>query len=144
MNRNGDKSRLFLIEFICALVIFCITAAVCAGILSASYNRSRQSKAKDNAVLTVSSAIDLFKATGSAKDAAAELGGTLQGNETAVYYDALFTPCESEEDAFYTLKASFALDGRLASIKVSVSDKSGNDFYTSASSVILLSWEGDA
>ena len=135
MSGNKDKSKLFLIEFIVALIIFCVTAAVCAGILASAYNRSRESKALDKATLTVSSAIDLFKATGDAKGTAKELGGSLQGNSVTVYYDASFTPCESEDNAFYTLNADFALE-RLSTVSVNITDSNGETLFSASSSVI--------
>ncbi len=137
MNRNSDKSRLFLIEFICALIIFCVTAAVCAGILSSAYNRSRESKARDQAALKVSSAIDYFKATGDMGGTADILNGKLQGKSVRVLYDASFTPCESDDEAFYTLTADFC-EGRLSTVSITVKDNNGDDFFSASSSAINL------
>ncbi|MEA5051798.1 MAG: hypothetical protein VB021_10070 [Oscillospiraceae bacterium] len=99
------KSRLFLIEFISALAVFCVAAGVCAGLLAVAYKQSRAAAALDGAGFACASCADGFKAAGGDMAAcAALLGGRADGDTARVWYDADWKVC-AEADAVYTLTA---------------------------------------
>ncbi|MEA4912458.1 MAG: hypothetical protein VB092_07630 [Oscillospiraceae bacterium] len=115
------KSRLFLIEFIAALAVFCVAAAVCTGLLAVSCKQSRSTAALDGAAFACASCADSFKAAGGDAAACAALcGGAADGETARVWYDADWTVC-AEADAVYTLTAQ-AEGGALRKAAICVTD----------------------
>ncbi len=134
---TNDKSRLFLIEFICTLVVFCVATAVCSGILAAAHNKSRESNLLDNAALLSSSIIETLKANdGDLNSVAASLGGRVNENELHIYYDTDFVEAEKDDFAYELIAA---LSGeRLVNVNVRLTDAEKNELYSLSSSLIVL------
>lgn len=128
--------RLFLIEFIAAFAVFCVAAAVCAGLLALSYKQSKDTAALDGASFACASFADSFKAArGDLAACAAACGGSADGDRAFVCYDADWTICAAA-DAVYTLTAQLS-GGALRKAAVAVSDADGGVLYELTAVVYL-------
>ncbi len=128
-SKTDAKSRLFLIEFISALAVFCVAAGVCAGVLALAYKQSREAAALDGAVFACASCADAYKAAkGDAAVCAALCGGTAAGGAIELWYDGDWNACE-KDGAAYTVRALCG-GGRLRQARITAYDADGAALFS--------------
>lgn len=126
-----DKSPLLLMEQVLMILVFALAAAVCLRAFALSHELSRQSEARDSAVMAAQNTAEAMKHRGGAAEdafaAAAELiGGELSLGNYRAGYDENWNV--TAENAVYTLEAAetAAAEG-LTAVELRVWDDSGEE-----------------
>ena len=133
MSRN---TLLPLIEQLSLLLVFAVAAALCLRSFFWSGSHSRQSQARDQAVIAAQSAAERLKAAhGDLCSALAPLGGHQEEEEWAIYYNADWQPVS--QPAFFYLTVESQASGQLGlgSALVQVWDGSGSPLVS-----LPISW----
>ncbi|MDR0818156.1 MAG: hypothetical protein LBN43_01100 [Oscillospiraceae bacterium] len=95
--RGGAKTSLFLIELLAALLLFSFCAAISLQYFLASNRNTTAGRDLSHAVLVVSSAAELYKATfGDTDEIAKRLGGKSDGGALSVNYDSDWNVTDGE------------------------------------------------
>ena len=90
MKNSGNKTGLFLVELIIALLLFAFCAAICVQIFVSARQKAQDSENLSHSVFLATSAAECYKATnGDMKKVAALLGVNSDGGDILVIqYDA--------------------------------------------------------
>lgn len=100
-----SKAPLAMIEQTVMVLVFALAAALCLQVFVWCDRQSRDSAARDQAVLCAQSAAEVLKhCRGDLTQARAALGGSLDEDSWSIGYDSLWSPVQ--EGASYLLTAS--------------------------------------
>ena len=119
MKNSGNKTGLFLIELIIALLLFAFCAAICVQIFASARQKARDSEALSHSVFLATSAAEGYRATnGDMTKVAALLGVDSDGGDVlAIRYDAEWGVLIATGDYKYYLVVEKNSDGT-ASIEI--------------------------
>ena len=121
------------------LLVFAVAAALCLRTFFWSGSHSRQSLARDQAVMAAQSAAERLKAThGDLSSALAPLGGHEEEGEWAIYYDENWQPVSHPADYYLTATLSHNDQPGLGSALVQVWDGSPEPL-----AALPISWQED-
>ena len=89
MKNSGNKTGLFLIELIIALLLFAFCAAICVQVFASARQKARDSEALSHSVFLATSAAECYKATNGDLARVSELlgGGAQSGGSLVIRYD---------------------------------------------------------
>ena len=134
MNRN---TLLPLIEQLMMLLVFAMAAALCLRTFFWSGSHSRQSQARDQAVIAAQSAAERLKAArGDFCSALAPLGGHQEEDEWAIYYNADWQPISRPASYYLTVTRQNSGQPGLGSALVQVWDGSAGPLVS-----LPISWQ---
>lgn len=126
-----SRAPLALMEQTVMMLVFALAAALCLRAFVLADGISRQVEATDHAVLWAESAADTIKArNGDLAQAAAELGGNLDGQRWTIPLDANWQ--ETAGKPTYTLTAQPVESGRslLGKAQIDVAEKNGDSLFS--------------
>lgn len=134
MNRN---ILLPLIEQLIMLLVFAMAAALCVRSFFWSGSHSRQSQARDQAVIAAQSAAERLKAArGDLCSALAPLGGHQEEDEWAIYYNSDWQPMSRPASYYLIVSPQNANQPGLGSALVQVWDGSPEPLVS-----LPISWQ---
>lgn len=108
-----SKAPLALMEQLVMVLVFALAAAVCLQVFVVSDRMSRQSEARDRAVLAVQSAAETMKQVrGDGEQAARQLGGAWDGQVWDLAYHEDWTLAEDGGDAVYRVRVTTVDSGQ--------------------------------
>lgn len=126
-----SRAPLALMEQTVMVLVFALAAALCLRAFVLADGISRQVEATDRAVLWAESAADTLKArNGDLAQAAAELGGSLDGQRWTIPLDENWQ--ETAEEPAYTLTAQPVQSGQplLGRARIDVAEKNGDSLFS--------------
>ena len=90
MKNSGNKTGLFLIELIIALLLFAFCAAICMQVFASARQKAQDSENLSHSVFLATSAAECYKATNGDLARVAELlgDGRVGANAVTIQYDA--------------------------------------------------------
>ena len=124
MKNSGNKTGLFLIELIIALLLFAFCAAICMQVFASARQKAQDSEALSHSVFLATSAAECYKATnGDMKKVAGLLGVNSDGSDVlAIRYSEDWDILTAIGDERYYLAVKKNPDGT-ASIEISTDAK---------------------
>ncbi len=126
-----SRAPLALMEQTVMVLVFALAAALCLRAFVLADGISRQVEATDRAVLWAESAADTLKArNGDLAQAAAELGGNLDGQRWIIPLDETWQ--ETAGESAYTLTAQPIQSGQplLGRTQIDVAEKNGESLFS--------------
>ena len=97
-----SKAPLTLMELMIMVLVFALSAALCLQVFITADRLSRESSARDQAVLTAENAAETVKHyAGDLENAAKSLGGDVSGDCLKVYYDAQWNQVAEDGNVAY-------------------------------------------
>lgn len=126
-----------MIEQLIMLLVFAVAAALCLRAFFWSGSHSRQSQARDQAVMAAQTAAERLKAVrGDLCSALTPLGGHQEEDEWAIYYDADWQPVSHPAAYYLTVASQTSVQPGLGSALVQVWDGSGAPLVS-----LPISWQ---
>ena len=124
MKNSGNKTGLFLVELIIALLLFAFCAAICVQVFVSARQKAQDSEALSHSVFLATSAAECYKSTnGDMTKVAALLGVNSDGGAVlGIRYDADWGILTAIGDERYYLDVKKNPDGT-ASIEISTDAK---------------------
>ena len=126
-----SRAPLALMEQAVMVLVFALAAALCLRAFVLADGISRQVEATDRAVLWAESAADTLKArNGDLAQAAAELGGNLDGQRWIIPLDETWQ--ETAGESAYTLTAQPIQSGQplLGRAQIDIAEKNGESLFS--------------
>ena len=126
-----SRAPLALMEQTVMVLVFALAAALCLRAFVLADGISRQVEATDRAVLWAESAADTLKArNGDLAQAAAELGGNLDGQRWIIPLDETWQ--ETAGESAYTLTAQPIQSGQplLGRAQIDIAEKNGESLFS--------------
>lgn len=104
MKTSSSKSSLFIMELIIVVLFFSICAAICIQVFSTAQVISVRGKAITNGALNVQNMAEVYKASaGDFEETAEILGGTVENNTVAIYFNKQWEQTSKEESEYVIL-----------------------------------------
>lgn len=126
-----------MIEQLIMLLVFAVAAVLCLRSFFWSGSHSRQSEARDQAVIAAQSAAERLKvAQGDLRQALVPLGGHIEDGEWAIYYNTEWQPVSHPAAFYLTVSPQIAGQPCLGSALVQVWDGSAKPLVS-----LPISWQ---
>lgn len=124
--KPAQRSSLFLLELIIAILFFILAATACVRIFVSSHQLEKDSLALDQAVFISTSMADLFRSEEDLWPMLSRLypEGDLQSETTfTIYYDNNWEPCSASEAVYMAfLETEYTQDYKTGHIRITEDD----------------------